>query len=251
MFLYVLAAVCAVGVVLLASRLVKGTRDSDPDGPTSGYVGEMLSAFFLLAFAIAIVVPWTSIDSARQNTYTESQAIAEPYWSASQLPAPAAERTEAELRDYVDLVRGPEWELMADGKLSPDGWALLERIRREVIALEADTDEESDTRADLLDHIREITAARRQRAVDANTTPPTGLLVITVLTGLIVIGLPFLLGARPTGRLLIPLSLMAGLLGIGIYLVFDISHVFTGALAVQPDAFTTVLSELRRISEGA
>lgn len=250
MVVYALAAVSAVGVVLVASRLARGEPDREPDGPTAGHAGSMVAALFLLAFAIAIVVPWTTIDAARQNTYVESQAVAEAYWSASRLPSPAREQTQGELRDYVELVRGQEWRLMADGRLSADGWSLLERMRREIAGLPALEDEARENRTAVLDHIREISAARRQRAMDAATTPPPGLLAVTVLTGLAVVFLPFLAGARPRGMTLVPLALMSALLAIGIYLVFDISRVFTGALAVEPDAFTGVLAELQRISAG-
>ncbi|REE94921.1 DUF4239 domain-containing protein [Thermomonospora umbrina] len=250
MVVYVLAAVAAIGVVLIASRLVRGKTDEEPDGPTSGHTGSMLAALFLLAFAIAIVVPWTTIDAARQNTYAESQAVAEAYWSATQLPAPTSGRVQAGLRDYVELVRGHEWELMRDGRLSPDGWSRLEEVRREVTALRTEDDDVREARTAVLDRVREISASRRQRAMDAVTTPPPGLLVMTLVAGLSVVLFPFLTGARPRGRTLVPLAIMSGLLAIGVYLVFDISHVFAGALAVQPDAFDNVLPELRRISAG-
>ncbi|HEX2314386.1 MAG TPA: hypothetical protein VHJ17_11655 [Thermomonospora sp.] len=250
MVVYVLAAVSAVGVVLIASRLARGTPDGDADGPTSGHAGSMLSALFLLAFAIAIVVPWTTIDAARQNTYAESQAVAEAYWSAAQLPAPTGGRVQAGLRDYVELVRDREWRMMADGRLSPAGWSRLEEVRREVTTLRTEDDDAREVRAAVLDRIRDVTAARRQRAMDAATTPPPGLLVITVLAGLAVMLFPFLAGAKPRGLTLVPLTVMSALLAVGVYLVFDISHVFAGALAVEPEAFDNVVPELRRISGG-
>ncbi|TDD58315.1 DUF4239 domain-containing protein [Actinomadura rubrisoli] len=254
MIIYIGAAVCAIAVVIIASRMVRrlrhGVEDPDPDGPTNSHTGAMLSAMFLLAFAIAIVVPWTNADSARSNTYTESQAIVEAYWAANRLPAPDAQRVQAELREYAALVRGPEWRQMKKGRLSPDGWTRLDRLRREVIALKADSDELKDARTAVLDHVTEISAARHQRAMDARTTPPTGLLVVTAITGIVVALLPFLSGARPRGATLIPLGLMAALLAAGVYLTIDISHVFTGALAVEPDAFTGLQSELQRIGAG-
>ncbi|MFA1547129.1 bestrophin-like domain [Actinomadura chokoriensis] len=253
MIVYCAAAACAVGVVLVASRLVRrwrGVDDPDPDGPTAGHTGAMLSALFLLAFAIAIVVPWTTNDAARSNTYAESQAISEAYWSASRLPAPHAQHVQAGLSTYVALVRGPEWKLMEHGRLSPRGQRQLDGLRRDVIAVKADTDELKDARTSVLGHLTEISAARGQRAMDARTTPPPGLLAVTVLTGLAVVLLPFLSGARPRGATLVPLSLMAALLAAGTYLTVDMSHVFTGALAVRPDAFIGLQAELQRVAGG-
>jgi hypothetical protein len=254
MIVYLIAAACAAGVVIVASRLVRraraGVDDPDPDGPTTAHTGAMLSALFLLSFAIAIVVPWTSSDAARSNTYTESQAVAEAYWAASRLPPEDARHVQEALIAYVDLVRGPEWRLMKEGRLSSRGWADLDRLRRDVIAIKAGTDELKDARNGVLDHLGEISAARRQRAMDARTTPPAGLLAVTVLTGLVVVLLPFLAGARPRGMTLVPLSLMAALLAAGIYLTFDIAHVFGGALAVGPEAFTGLHADLQRIAGG-
>ncbi|GAA4093125.1 MULTISPECIES: hypothetical protein [Actinomadura] len=255
MLFYVAAAICAIGVVMIAAllfrRLDRVTDDAQPDGPTGGHAGAMLSALFLLAFAIAIVVPWTTSDSARANTYVESQAVAEAYWAASQLPAPAAARVQAGLREYVDLVRGREWRMMADGRLSPEGWRRLEALRRDVMALSAADDQARDDRDAVTDRIEEITAARRQRAMDAKAAPPPGLLATTVGTGIAVVLFPFLAGARPRGMTIVPLALMAAMLGLGVYLTFDIQHAFTGGLAVGPDAFTELLPELDRIPGGS
>jgi hypothetical protein len=256
MIIYLAAATCAVGVVLVASLLLRraraGIADGDPDGPTTGHTGAMLSALFLLAIAIAVIVPWTTADAAASNTYTESQAISEAYWAAARLRPADAARVRTELREYVDLVRGPEWKLMrSDGKLSPEGWARLDGLRRDVIAIQPGRDDEiKDARATVLGHLGEISAARRQRAVDADTTPPEGLLVVTIVTGIVVMLLPFFSGARPRGMTLVPLSLMAALLAAGAYLTVDISHVFDGALAVGPDAFTSLHTDLQRIQAG-
>ena len=54
-------------------------------------------------FAIAEVVPWTTADAARQNTYHESQAVLQAYWSASGLPAPARDIVQQQLRGYTVL----------------------------------------------------------------------------------------------------------------------------------------------------
>ncbi|GAA3956823.1 DUF4239 domain-containing protein [Actinomadura viridis] len=257
MVVYLLTAACAIGVVLLASRLAagrlgrRGTDDGEPGGATAGHAGSMISALFLLAFAVAIVVPWTTADAARLNTYTEAQAITEAYWAAERLPAGPKEHARAALVDYARFVRDEEWPRMAEGRLSPGGWTRLDAVRREIIALPAPEDEIKDARAAFLEQVTAISAARHQRAMDAGTRPPPALLVITAVTGLLVVLFPFLAGARPRGLAALPLALMAGLLAVGVYLAVDISHTFTGGLGVGPDAFGAALEEIKRVSGGS
>ncbi|MEV0585589.1 hypothetical protein [Nonomuraea sp. NPDC050310] len=252
---YVIAAASAIAVVVISSLLIRRLRaasdDGDPGGPTAGHSGSMISALFLIAFAIAIVVPWTTADAARLNTYAETQAIAEASWSAAALPDTTGAGIQAGLRDYTMFVRDAEWPLMAEGQLSPEGWSRLETLRRNATALEVEGDDAEEARTAVLQHISEISSARRQRAMDAAASPPSGLLVVTIMTGLAVVVLPLLSGARPRGMTLVPLGLMGALLGMGIFLTIDISRVFAGALAVGPDAFTSLLAELQRISWSA
>jgi hypothetical protein len=254
MLVCILAAASAVAVVIVASRVFrKPSGDPKPgetDIETPRHSGAMLSALFLLVFAMAIVVPWTTADSARQNTYAESQAVVEAYWSASALPAPASGQVQAELRDYALFVRDREWPLMAEKRLSKDGWSRLDTLRTHVTGLRVTSDDTRDARAAVLGELRNLSAARYRRAADASATPPAGLLLLTIVAGLAVIIFPFVAGARPRGKALAPLVVMAALLGVGVYLAFNISHVFTGGLTVEPDAFTAALQEFQRTSGG-
>jgi hypothetical protein len=251
MLICILAAVAAVGVVIASAwafRRIPGVAGIE--GETPRHSGSMLSSLFLVAFAIAIVVPWSTADSARQNTYAESRAAVEASWAAAGLPAAEAGPIQAQLRDYVRFVLAREWPLMARGKLSQEGWSRLQKIRTEVIGLSVTNDDARDRRNDVLEQLRALSAARTQRAADAKAGPPFGLHILTILTGLAVIVFPFMAGERPPARTVVPLAVMAALLGAGVYLAFNISHVFAGGLAVEPDAFTAALQELQRISGG-
>lgn len=252
MLVLILAVVAAVSAVIAAAFLFRRSRhgvdDHEPHGATAGHAGSMLSALFLLAFAIVIVVPWTSADAARQNTQTESQAIVDAYWAAAQLPAPYGAQVQASLRDYVHFVVDDEWPLMKKGRLSPEGWTRLDTLRAQVTSLDV-TGAAQDARATLLDRLRDMAAARGQRSVDAKSAPPAGLLFLTVLAAFLVVAFPFLAGARPRGAALIPLGAMVAMLAVGLYLAFDIEHVFTGALRVKPDAYTAAQQEFPHIPE--
>ncbi|MFI6597736.1 hypothetical protein ACIBHX_15875 [Nonomuraea sp. NPDC050536] len=254
MVAYALAMAAAVGVVaitaILFRTLKRGSDDGDPGGPTAGHAGAMLSALFLLVFAIAIIVPWTTADAARQNTHVEGQAAVDAYWSAGDLPGAAGERLRQGLRDYVGFVVSDEWPYLERGRLDPAGNERLDAMRGDVAQIKTVGDDQREAQGEVLDHLRELSAARAQRGADAATTPPDGLLLLTILTGLVIIVFPFLAGARPRGLAILPLVAMAAMLGFGVYLTWDISHVFAGPLAVGPDAFRSALQEFARISGG-
>jgi hypothetical protein len=253
MLVCILAVIAAVGVVVTAAALFRkfgrGADDGDPGGATASHAGSMLSALFLLVFAIAIVVPWTTADSARENSYAESRALVEAYWAASALPAPEGREVQADLRGYTDLVVGSEWRLMKNGHLSAEGWDRLNALRNRVLNLSAAGDDQKDDRTAVLEQIQALSAARGQRAMDAKARPPIGLLWMSVVTGLVVLVFPFLAGARPRGMSIVPLAVTAALLGVGIFLAFDISHTFTGSLRVKPDAYQAAQQQFQQIPE--
>jgi hypothetical protein len=247
----IVAAVGVVGIAALSFRLAgKGSDDQAADGPSAGHAGAMLSALFLVVFAIAIIVPWTTADAARQNTHAESRAVVDAYWAAADLPADGVAPIRAGLRDYAAFVVKDEWPDMTQGKMEAAGAERLDRLRAEVLKLDAGTDGELEARGTVLDHLGTVAATRAQRAADAAATPPEGLLWLTILTGLAVIVFPFLAGARPRGAALIPLVAMAAMLGFGIHLTWEISRAFAGPLAVGPEAFSGALQELSRIAGG-
>jgi hypothetical protein len=245
-----LAACAAVALVVIAALAFKryGRHDDDePGGPTVGHAGAMLSALFLLVFSIAIIVPWTTVDAARQNTYAEAQSLSEAYWAAGGLPAAERQVIRTGITDYVRFVAGQEWSRMGSGKLSEDGWKKLDAVRVALRGMRFTDDDTKAVRDNVGERIREVYAARQQRTVDARASLPSGVLVFTVITGLVMIIFPFLAGARPRGMAMAPLVVMAIMLCVCIYTVFHIDHTFTGGLAVGPDAFTSALQGFARI----
>jgi len=230
-----------------SARTAAGRPDDEPDGPTSSHAGAMFSALFLLVFAIAIIVPWTVTDSARQNTYAEAQALTEAYWNAGDLPSDSALATREALREYTRFVAEREWRALARGELSAAGWARLNTLRAELGMLEPANKEEKEARAAVEEQLEQVYAARRQRAVDAKATLPSGVLALTVLTAVLVLVFPLLAGARPKGPVRLTYLLLAASVALGVYLAFAINHTFTGPLGVDSSAFESAEREFQRI----
>jgi hypothetical protein len=243
----VLTILGAVALVALGAdvhrRLERGVEDRAPDGPSASHAGAMLSALFLLCLAIAVVVPWTTADSAKSNTYAESDAIVRTYRAAGDLPEPTAEQVQGDLRSYVRFIVDDEWSSMASGDLRPRSAEMLADIRAQVAALTPVDPEAEIVQEAVLEEVDGLFGARRQRGADAASTTPPVILVLTLLSGLAVLLFPFTAGARPRGSSLAPLVVMAVMLGVAGFLTFDIVHAFDGSLKVEPDAFRAALVE--------
>lgn len=247
MIALVLTVLGAIALVALSAylprRLDRGVDDQAPDGPSASHAGAMLSALFLLCLAIAVVVPWTTADSAKSNTYSESDAIVRTYRAAGDLPAPTSDEVQEDLRSYVRFIVDEEWPAMASGDLRSRSAEMLVDIRSKVAALTPGDPDAVIVQETVLEEVQGLLSARRQRGADAATTTPAVILVLTLLSGLAVLVFPFAAGARPRGASLAPLMVMAVMLGVAIFLTFDIVHAFDGSLKVEPDAFRAALVE--------
>jgi len=222
-------------------------RDDAPDGPTASHAGAMISALFLLVFAIAVIVPWTVADSARQNTYAEADALVEASWLAGGLSPADAASTRRAVRDYTQFVAGEEWRTLRRGELDPRGWQRLDALRAALARLKPEDEDQQNARDAVVSQLQTVYAARRQREVDANASLPTGVLALTLFTGVLVLIFPVASGARPRGWTWAPYTLLAITIVVGVYLVFAINHTFSGPLGVDPTAFTSALQELGQI----
>lgn len=245
----ILAALAALALVALVAVVFKkyGQDDDEPDGATASHTGAIISSLFLLIFAIAVIVPWSVADEARKNTAAEAQALTETYWDSAGLPPIERQQVRDDIKGYLHVVIDREWKEMKRGHLSQDAWHKIDVLRLRLAGFNFKAKDISDIRDDALERMREVSNARRQRATDVTSTLPVGVLLFTVLTGLVMIVFPFLVGARPKGMPLVSLFIMAAMLGVGIYLVFDINHAFKGALGVDPAAFKSALQEIARI----
>ena len=247
----VLAALTAVALVVIvdvvSSRIGKGKVDAAPDGVAGSHGGAMIKSLFLMAFALGLILPWTTNDSARQNTYAEAQAVIEAYWQANRLPAAEAAIARGDLRNYTTFVINDEWPVMAKGELSQQGWTMLDNMRGNLMSLNYADKFSTDADTAVLNQVSDIYAARRQRAVDADASLPEAVIIFAVITGVLVIIYPFLVGVRPRGKAIAPILLTSALIGAGLFLIVDNNHVFSGGIAVKPDAFQSALQEMQRI----
>jgi hypothetical protein len=219
-------------------------RKAEPEDVTLGFLGPSLAALYLLVLALAVAAEWGTIGDAHQAATTEASAARQLYWSSAGLPARAAARLKQEVRQYASVVVGHDWPLMRHGHLDDQTLNMLAAMDSTVLKLNPPDAAASAAQGNALYQLGTLSAVRAQRADDAGVRLPAGVLAGVMATSMVVALFPFAVGIRPTLPSIVLASTQAALVTIGVVVVFQLNHAYSGPLAVQPDSMQAVLQQI-------
>ena len=219
-------------------------RKTEPEDVTIGFLGPSLAAMYLLVLAFALATEWQNIGSAQQAVGNEAVAIRQIYWSASGLPAPAADSLRAQVRGYTAVVLRHDWPEMERGTLDDRSDQLLTRLGTFALQVNPQTSAASNAQQYALGQLSVLVSARAQRASAADSRLPLGILAAVIATSLIVCLFPFVGGMRESPACVALALLQAALVAIGVVVVFQLNNPFTGPLATGPGPIAVVATQI-------
>lgn len=219
-------------------------RKTEPEDVTLGFLGPSLAALYLLVLALAVAAEWGTIGDAHQGATTEASALHQLYWSAQGLPVGPANTLREEVRDYASAVVNHDWPQMRDATLDDKTEDMLGEMKSTVLNVNPPDAAASAAQTDALNQIGTLAATRAQREDDAITRLPSGMLAGVIATSAVVALFPFAVGIRPVLPSIILASMQAALVVIGVVVVFQLDHPYSGPLAVQPDSMTSLIQQI-------
>ena len=136
--------------------------------------------------------------------------------------------------------------------LSEAAWTTLDDLRAGIAALKPADAAAETARDDLASALDDLYARREVRTADVDYRFPTLLYVVLIIAALLVIGYPTLVGISAETRNVLLLAGFGAMIGLGVYIVFDLSHPFGRPLELHPTAFQLALDRFAQIaSSGA
>jgi hypothetical protein len=219
-------------------------RKAEPEDVTLGFLGPSLAALYLLVLALAVAAEWGTISDAHQGATTEASALHQLYWAAAGLPAAAADTLREEVRAYGSTVVDHDWPQMRDATLDDKTEDMLGQMKSTVLNVNPPDAAASAAQTDALNQLTALSATRAQREDDAVTRLPSGVLAGVIATSAVVALFPFAVGIRPVLPSIILASMQAALVVIGVVVVFQLDHPYSGPLAVQPDAMHALVQRI-------
>jgi len=238
------AAVVSTAGFLLVSKWVPEKwliADSDAAGALYATIGVVYAIFI----AIAAIAVWEPHDNASQATAREAGDLSEAYWSARGLAPADGAAIRTLLGAYTETVIDREWpRLRADHQPSAQAEDLFAQLRTRVEAVAPVGDTQTQFYQDVLLHVDDAADARRARLTAAGSGMPPLVWPTLILTSAVSVGFLYLFGLERTFPNGLMMATVGGMIGLVLFVIYQVEYPFSRGLSVSPEAFMAVLRSL-------
>ncbi|GAA2635627.1 DUF4239 domain-containing protein [Actinomadura fulvescens] len=244
----IVAALAAIAVFGGLGRLrPEGWRQKE-DEAAGTLVTDVIKTMFAFVFAFVVVTGMQHYNDARENTTKEASELMQVYWAAHGMPDPEHREIQGLVREYTSAVVNEEWRAMSDRRMSPRATATLDRLRDRLQQIEPRGDKMARMHDSALTSARNVSEARRLRALHAEQGLP-GFLWIGLLVGaVLMICAPLLAGVQVTVRSVAMVGLLGAFVALAMFLIWNLNYPFGGGISVAPDAFRLITTRFSQVS---
>jgi hypothetical protein len=248
--LWLKLASVVVGTSLVIAALIVAVERLIPHhvraehNDVAGFVYAVLGVLYAVVLGFVVVNEWESMGEADRNTFAEADELAAVYWDSRAMPADVGRDLEATTKQYAHTVIEVEWPMLNDGGYSSRATGLVYKMRDEINALPTDTPRRQTLFNQSLNHVDQLSAARRQRLSESGDRIPLILWVALIAGALMTIGYTFLFGLSKFLSHFLIAAPLAVMVVMAFVVINMLDHPFVGSIAVHPDAYEIFLRGL-------
>jgi hypothetical protein len=235
------AAMC--GPVLVRRRVA--LEHLAENNEVAGFKFAVLGVVYAVLLGFAVIVVWEKFRDAENAAVQEAAGVVAIARLSGGLDTKSGGFVRERLTDYAQAAIADDWPAMANGKASPRVGQALDALYAAVLSVNPGTPRESATMAALLTELDVVTQGRRTRLVLASGVVPGVLWMVLFVGAVVTLTFTFFFGTRSVRAQ----SLMSGMLALvtfmGLFVVVEIDHPFTGPVKVDPQAMQLALDAFR------
>ena len=203
---------------------------------------QTLGSIYAVLLAFVVFVVWTQFNDARSRVEIEANELMDLYRTSAGLPDPTRSTLQRTIREYVELVSGPEWKAMARGELHAfdHGDRLLDSMWDALNTCDAESNCHAALFSEALQRFNGVSDARTNRLTSSQLKIPLALRILLYMGAVITIGSMYLFAVDSVLVHLLMTGAMAGALSHILYVVHDLDDCFAGAFQVPLESFERV-----------
>ena len=241
------SALLAAGGAFVMERLVPASR-REAHNDVIGFVYAVVGVAYAVLLGLVVIAAWNTLDEAKANTYTETNALLQLDWYGHSLAQPEHAQIEKLVKQYTGLVINTEWPELAHQESSPQAWAVYDQLRDIVLAQQPTAPAAVARYDQALDATAQLGDARRQRIDESSEGIPSLLWAALILGAVVTVGFAFFFGMKSTTAHAIVMFCLALLFVTLLLVVYELNYPFGGVVTVTPEAFRLAWQLIQNIS---
>jgi hypothetical protein len=241
-----------IGFALVGQRLTRRwvRKIAGGNGQHNELVGTTLSTigvFFGMALGLISVGTWQTFTDANANVLQETNSIAVLYRSVNVYDEPDRTALRDSLKDYVDYTVHEAWPIQRRGEVPSIDLQKISDVQKKLVAYETDSETMNNVHALALGAFNSIIEHRRTRIENVTTGLPDTLWWVMIVGSLLNIFIPwFLVYDRQIIQDLM-IVLMAGTIGLLIFMMAAMDNPFRGEFSVSAESFEWILKWMQTV----
>lgn len=203
-------------------------------------VAQMAMTMFALVLAFVIINLYNGFESAVESVSAEANSLSTLVRDAEVFPPAERARIDRAVAGYAEEVRKREFAQLREGRDDPEARSRLALIFSAVQAYSPVTEPQRAFYGSVANELNAVAGARQKRVEAAETSIPTPLLALIVVSGAVLLGTSLLIKAHRPG---VDIALVVGvavIVGVGLFTAFVLEYPFSGSIAVGSGPFAHV-----------
>lgn len=208
----------------------------------AGFKFAVLGVIYGVLLGFAVIVVWEKFSSADDAVTQEAAGIVSVYRLSGGLDAGTQDAVRAKLRTYVERVIKRDWPAMVQGRLDPAAGTALTDVYAAVLSFNPQTRRDEAVLNATLRDLDIVVQGRRTRLVLVTDVMPDVLWYVLFVGAFVTLAFTFFFGSRSLRAQSLMAGLLATLIFMGLFVIVEIDHPFTGPVSVGPDALLMALA---------
>src|SRR5262245_11852953 len=237
-------ALALFGLVLVRRYLLPRLLFHDGVNDAVSGTVQAVGVFYAITVGLIAASVWTTYSNAGDLTSQEAVAIVALYRDVSSLPEPIRTTLRTELRDYTVAVISQDWPAQQREQTNYGSAGAIDRFQTTLMSFEPTSAGEQARYAETLSAFNDFAKQRRLRLIAVQGGLSPIMWSVIWIGAAISIGVGYFFYIQDIRMHAILIALIAGFLGIVLFMIVINDRPFAGQDSVKPDAYQLVLDTL-------
>jgi hypothetical protein len=227
----------AAGITLLIRQKVR-KPSGESHNEVAGFIFATVGVLYGVLLALIVLAVWEAYGTAEHAAAQEAATVLATARYASTLPDPERREVLDHLRTYTEVVLADEWKTMTQNSSSAGDQA-IDELWSTYGTLQPRGDYATGETL-----LSDLSTDRTERILSSQAALPAVFWVVLVGGALITLIFAFVLYMENAQVHASMVALLAGMIALCLWLIFEVNHPFAGAVQVSKDSFEHALHVL-------